>query len=124
MGGVHMVWLSDRERVTLAVLGALALAGFGARAWQQQRTPIRAVPGPTPPYAQWDAVVLEAAEVHLNRATADELERLPGVGPALAERILAYRKAHGRFGNVEELQQVPGIGPKTIEVLRRYLSIE
>ena len=119
-----MVWLSDRERVTLAVLGALALAGVGARAWQQQRSPLRVTAGPTPPYAQWDAAVQASVRVHVNQATAEELERLPGVGPALAERILAYRKAHGRFGNVEELTQVPGIGPKTLEALRKYLSIE
>lgn len=119
-----MIWLTEKERITLAALGALALAGLGVRAWQQQRPPLRVVEGPTPPYAQWDAAVQESAQVHLNGATAEELERLPGVGPALAERILAYRQTHGQFGSVEELNEVPGIGPKTLETLRRYLTIE
>jgi competence protein ComEA len=51
--------------------------------------------------------------VDLNRATSAELEGLPGVGPVTAERILAWRSAHGRFTRVEELQEVDGIGPKT-----------
>lgn len=56
--------------------------------------------------------------VDLNRATADELEGLPGVGPALAERIVRWRAAHGRFASVDALAGVPGIGPATVERLR------
>jgi competence protein ComEA len=54
-----------------------------------------------------------AATVDLNRATAAELEQLPGVGPVTAAAILAWRSQHGRFSAVSELQQVDGIGPKT-----------
>ena len=51
-------------------------------------------------------------QVALNTATEADLERLPGVGPSMAGRILAYRKAAGRFEKVEDLMQVTGIGPK------------
>ncbi|HSK96291.1 MAG TPA: helix-hairpin-helix domain-containing protein, partial [Euzebyales bacterium] len=51
-----------------------------------------------------------AGLVNLNRATAVELEELPGVGPVLAERIIAHREANGGFRSVSELQQVSGIG--------------
>lgn len=53
--------------------------------------------------------------VNVNAATADELETLPGIGPALAARIIAHREAHGPFQTAEGLLQVSGIGPKTLE---------
>ncbi|HVP39906.1 MAG TPA: helix-hairpin-helix domain-containing protein [Candidatus Saccharimonadales bacterium] len=53
-----------------------------------------------------------AARVHLNRATQAELETLPGIGPALARRILEFRATHGPFRAAAELRLVRGIGPK------------
>lgn len=55
--------------------------------------------------------------VDLNAATAVELEALPGIGPALAGRIVEWRSANGRFTSVDELQQVSGIGPRVLERL-------
>ncbi|HEX6911297.1 MAG TPA: ComEA family DNA-binding protein [Longimicrobium sp.] len=56
--------------------------------------------------------------VDVNAATADELAALPGIGPALARRIVGWRAEHGRFGSVDALADVPGIGPATVERLR------
>lgn len=56
-----------------------------------------------------------------DRATAAEWERLPGIGPSLAARIVADRDAHGDFGSPEGLLRVRGIGPRTVERLRPYL---
>ena len=56
--------------------------------------------------------------VNLNTASAGELQTLPGIGPALAERIVAHRDAHGAFRSVDELEKVPGIGPATATRLR------
>lgn len=58
------------------------------------------------------------AVVDINRATADELATLPGIGPALARRIVEWRGAHGPFATVDDLEQVPGIGPATVARLR------
>lgn len=61
--------------------------------------------------------------LELNRATAAQLEAVPGIGPVLAQRILDYRKQHGPYRSLEELDGVKGIGPKTLEQLREYLYI-
>jgi competence protein ComEA len=59
-----------------------------------------------------------AAPVQLSTATLEQLDSLPGVGPATAQKILDYRAKHGAFGSVDELDAVPGIGPKRMEQLR------
>lgn len=60
--------------------------------------------------------------IDLNRATASELEGLPGVGPVLAERIVAYRDEHGPFDAIEDLLDVAGIGEAKLEQLRSAVS--
>jgi competence ComEA-like helix-hairpin-helix protein len=52
-----------------------------------------------------------AVPLDINTATAEQLEQLPGIGPSLAARIVAYRDSVGRFGNTTELERVRGIGP-------------
>ena len=64
-----------------------------------------------------------AATVDLNTATAEELDALPGVGPATAQAILDYRKEHGKFGSVDELDSVKGIGDATMAKLRPLVSV-
>ncbi len=58
-----------------------------------------------------------AEAVDLNTATAAELDALPGIGPALATRILEWRAEHGRFRDIAELEQVRGIGPRMMQRL-------
>ena len=87
------------------------------------RSAVGMVP-PRSPAAQWDAQIQRARRVRLNDATAEELERLPEIGPSTAKRIVDYRQAHGPFRRVEELEAVPGIGLKTLEAMRDYLTVE
>lgn len=59
-----------------------------------------------------------AHRVDLNSAGSEELQSLPGVGPALAARIVAFRQENGPFRTVDDLLAVKGIGPKMLEKLR------
>ena len=60
--------------------------------------------------------------LNVNRATAVELERLPGIGPSLARRIVADREARGPFATVEALSRVPGIGPGLVARFGRLVT--
>ncbi|WP_248256158.1 helix-hairpin-helix domain-containing protein [Georgenia sp. EYE_87] len=63
------------------------------------------------------------APVNLNTATAAELDSLPGVGPAIAQRILDWRDLNGSFTSVDDLDEVSGIGPATLERLRPLVTV-
>jgi competence protein ComEA len=64
---------------------------------------------------------LRPASIDVDRASEAELLRLPGIGPALAGRIVAERASGGPFGGPDGLLRVHGIGPKTLEKIRPYL---
>jgi competence protein ComEA len=63
-----------------------------------------------------------AGPVHLNSATLEQLDALPGVGPVTAQKILDFRQQHGAFGSVDELDAIVGIGPARLEQLRGLVA--
>ena len=66
---------------------------------------------------------LKENSIDLNTASEAQLESLPGIGPTLAERIVAYREGTGGFSSVEEILEVYGIGSKTFEEISPYLTV-
>ncbi|MGO4782168.1 ComEA family DNA-binding protein [Cryobacterium sp. W22_MBD10_FK3] len=62
-------------------------------------------------------------KVNLNSATAADLDTLPRIGPAMAQRILDYREAEGQFGSVDDLRNVTGIGDKTFAALKDLITV-
>ena len=60
--------------------------------------------------------------VHLNSATLEELDALPGIGPVTAQKILDYRTEHGSFSSESDLDAVPGIGPTRLEELKPLVA--
>jgi competence protein ComEA len=63
------------------------------------------------------------AALNLNKATQQDFERLPGIGPVLAGRIVEYRQSRGVFRDVEQLRRVKGIGRKTFERIRPLVVV-
>ena len=60
----------------------------------------------------------------LNRATVEQMEALPAIGPKLARSIMAARNARGgRFANLDEVLAIDGVGPKTIDAIRPYVVV-
>ncbi len=62
--------------------------------------------------------------VNINTATVDQLQLLPRIGPALAQRIVDFRKANGEFKSVDELLAVKGVGERSLERLRPYVAVK
>jgi len=62
--------------------------------------------------------------ININTADAEQLQELPGVGPAMAEQIIAYREEHGDFKTKRELMKVKGIGEKTYEELKEMITVK
>jgi competence protein ComEA len=63
-----------------------------------------------------------AGPIHLNTATVEQLDELPGVGPVTAQKIVDYREQHGAFSSVDDLDAIPGIGPARLEQLRELVA--
>ena len=89
-------------------------------------------PGPSPPGGASGGSAAAGASggstpgggvVNINTAGVSELEALPGIGPALAARIVEYRDGHGPFASVDDLTDVPGIGPAKLEALRSQATV-
>jgi competence protein ComEA len=103
------------ERRAAVVLLALASVGLLARMLGGGESP----PGEMAyrPGASHRPERDSVEKIDLDRAAADELARLPRIGPALALRIVTYRDIHGPFGGLEALDGVPGVGPGTLAAL-------
>ena len=100
---------------------------LAARVSDGQQIVVGVVPAPAPPAAgAADAAATGAARAgpfDLNAASAEQLQSLPGVGPVLAQHIMDWRAAHGRFSAVDQLQQVTGIGPAKFAVLKPLVAV-
>lgn len=103
---------------------ALALVNLAAPVadGQQVVVPARPEPGEPAPF-NGDARSPPSGPVHLNSATLEELDSLPGVGPVTAQKILDYRQKHGGFRALDELDAIPGIGPARLEQLREAVQL-
>ena len=103
-----------------AALETMDRADDDDRVLVASRGPVR----PTPVAAVRPAVAPVAPPpVDLNRATAEELTRLPGIGPVLAARIVAARETKGSFESVEDLRRVAGVGAAKLAAFRDRVTV-
>jgi competence protein ComEA len=99
-------------RAWLMILAVVALAAVTTAAEQKSPSaPAKSAAGST------------AAPINLNTATQAQLETLPGVGAAMAQRILEYRQKNGSFKKIEDLMNVKGIGEKAFLKLKPLLTV-
>lgn len=109
--------MSIQERGLILLIG-LAVLASGLLVFTNLPRPVQAS---LPEVIRLDNVrilipqFVESEPININRASLDELIALPGIGPALAQRIINYRSEHGPFQSVEELERVSGIGPQTVQ---------
>ena len=90
-----------------------------------RRAAARAAPGANVSLPLEDAPPVErASRVSLNRASREELEKLPGIGPALAARIVEHRERYGPFRRAEHLMMVRGISDRLFRGLRPYVTLD
>jgi len=61
--------------------------------------------------------------ININTANSEELQQVPGIGPATAEKILQMRKSYGAFKSVDDLLSIKGLGKKRLEKMRKYLTV-
>ena len=85
------------------------------------RIPARSTSVPTQPAA---GTATAAARVNINTASMADLERLPGIGPVLSERIVAYREANGPFTSLDQIAEVDGISTGLLEQLRPMITLD
>lgn len=122
-----VVVLADGARVA----DAIAAAGGAASDADTEQLNLAQDAGPSPPGGASGGGAAGASGgstpgggvVNIITAGAAELESLPGIGPALAARIVEYRDGHGPFASVDDLTDVPGIGPAKLEALRSQATV-
>jgi competence protein ComEA len=135
---VHVAgWVASPGLVELAadsrVAGAIVAAGGALPGARIEAINLAApiadgmqiiVPGPDDPAIDESSPERSSdGRIQLNRATAIELDDLPGIGPVIAERIVAYRTANGPFSTIEDLLAVPGIGEAKLASLRDLVIV-
>jgi competence ComEA-like helix-hairpin-helix protein len=126
--------ISRREQRALGILAALFLGGHLLRALAASPAAPPAAAelfdptGDGNPLAHRDSIRQQERplgpneRIDVEHASAAELARLPGIGPALANRIVADRQSHGAFGTIAGLRRVRGVGPALIDRIRAHLS--
>jgi len=102
------------RRADLSLVNLAAPLADGTQVVVQAKSPAGAGAGS----GSTSSASAPSGPVHLNSATLEQLDTLPGVGPVTAQKILDYRQEHGAFSSLEELDAIPGIGPARIESLR------
>lgn len=79
-------------------------------------------PPESPPESTQGAAYVDGL-LDINLASVEDLTTLPGIGPALAQRIVDYREQNGRFSSVEELRNISGIGEKRLSAILEYITV-
>lgn len=124
-----MAFLARQEKYVIAFLIIGAICGVSYSYYKKFHPPInvrfrKPLEDNDVLQKELDNLLKKAKSVNINKASAEELMRLSGVGPVLAHRIIEYRLQNGPFKERDEIKKVPGIGPKKFEAIKDYIVIE
>jgi len=110
-----MFSLTHSERKVLLFVGILILFGAALRFFN-----VKVNSNVKPVLAQINPA--KDAPVNINTASQEELEMIPGIGPEIARRIIAYRSQGQAFQTLEDLDKVKGIGPAKLQLIKDYIA--
>jgi competence protein ComEA len=103
--------LVKKQRLTLSLLALMVTL------------PLAGIAGQTKAASTDTKAAVASATVNVNKASAQELQAIKGVGPVLADRVIAYRNEHGPFQKQEDLLNVRGIGQPTFEKMKDQITL-
>lgn len=113
--------LSARILIAIALLMAAGLVGYNAFF---SKTAVEITENlVTSEALEQDEKTKSSEVININTASSEELEKLSGVGKAMAKRIVEYRDTHGGFANKEEIMNVKGIGKKVFETIKNNICV-
>jgi competence protein ComEA len=110
------------RRADLSLVNLAAQVSDGTQVVVPARAAIESGPGGGGGDGDGEAATAAAGPVHLNTATLEQLDSLPGIGPVTAQKIIDYREQHGAFSSIDDLDAIPGIGPARLEQLREQVA--
>ena len=122
VGSAIKLWMP--VAATRPALPAFSYAALDSQFLALSRAPRDSASAPHRSATRKSASTPGPQSIELNSASVDELQRLPGIGPAIARRIVAYRDEHGEFNEPGDITGVRGIGPRTLERIRPYLFVQ
>ena len=101
--------LTKQEILVLSFIGLAAIAGIGINFYSKHVSPL-------------DSKIY--FKININSAEKEQLIKLDGIGPALAARIIKYRKYYGSFKDIEDIKQIYGIGERKFQGIKDYLTVD
>ena len=118
--------MSRQEKLIIIFLLACAVVGLSISFYKKTHLPeIRVVPSSIiKESARLESKILSRQIININTSDKERLTLLPGIGPALAERIVAYRRENGLFFSLEDITKVPGIGNAKYESIKNFITTE
>ncbi|MBN1560064.1 ComEA family DNA-binding protein [candidate division KSB1 bacterium] len=107
-------WFEQRQRI---------LADYNEKSMHISREDSAVVPSESAGYKRITKESLTRT-ININVASLDELQILPRIGPATAQKIIAFREKNGPFSTIEDIQKVSSIGPKTFEKIKDHITVD
>ena len=123
-----MFFFSRHDRIAIACIASLIVIGWGIRYADHSGSDtdeIKVIRNAVQPPSELEIIEdISITPVNINTADAQELEKLPMIGPVKAREIVQYRKEHGIFKSIADIKKVHGIGAVTYEKIKDFIKVD